>query len=179
MQSAMALLSEISSHSQALHQRRHEPIWGNDDYDHPVGGTHVTDTDRIAQLYADWRKAVESADIPGYVRVLHDDVTLMPPGAADIQGAAHYARFLGPVFDTATYRIEVVSPPAVEVLGDVAVARYEYVIHLKLKNAGQAVTEPGALTASRTASRYFDVLRRRPDGGWAVWKHTWNASPEG
>ncbi len=139
----------------------------------------MSDIDRIAQLYADWRKAVESADIPGYVRALHADVTLLPPGAADIKGAAHYAGFLGPVFDSATYRIEVVSPPAVEVLGDIAVARYEYVIHLKLKNPGQAVTEPGALTASRTAARYFDVLRRRADGGWAVWKHTWNASPEG
>jgi len=137
----------------------------------------VTDTDRIAQLYSDWRAAVESADIPGYVRVLHEDVTLMPPGAPDITGAARYAAFLEPVFAAATYRIEVTSPPAVEVLGDVAVARYEYVIHLKLKKPEQAVTEPGALTASRTAARYFDVLRRRRDGGWAVWKHIWNASP--
>jgi ketosteroid isomerase-like protein len=139
----------------------------------------MNDTDRIARLYANWRTAVESADIPGYVRVLHEDVTLMPPGAPDIQGAARYAEFLGPVFERATYRIEVVAPPAVEVLGDVAVARYEYVVHLRLKNPERAVSEPGALTASRTASRYFDVLRRRADGGWAVWKHTWNASPEG
>ena len=131
----------------------------------------------ITQLYSDWRRAVTNADIPGYVRVLHDDVILMPPGAEDIVGARHYEKFLGPVFESATYAIEVISPPAVEVLGDVAVARYEYVIHLKLKNSDQGITEPGALTASRSAARYFDVLRRKPDGSWGVWRHTWNASP--
>ncbi len=131
----------------------------------------------ITKLYADWRAAVGNADIPGYVSVLHEDVVLMPPGAEDIVGASHYAKFLGPVFATATYAIEVISPPAVEVLGDVAVARYEYVIHLKLKNPDQGITEPGALTASRSAARYFDVLRRRSDGSWGVWRHTWNASP--
>ena len=131
----------------------------------------------ITKLYSDWRAAVTNADIPGYVRVLHDDVTLMPPGADDIVGASQYAKFLGPVFESATYEIEVISPPSVEVLGDVAVARYEYVIHLKLKNPDQGITEPGALTASRSAARYFDVLRRKPDGNWVVWRHTWNASP--
>ena len=131
----------------------------------------------ITKLYSDWRVAVANADIPGYVRVLHDDVTLMPPGADDIVGASQYAKFLGPVFESATYEIEVISPPSVEVLGDVAVARYEYVIHLKLKNPDQGITEPGALTASRSAARYFDVLRRKPDGNWVVWRHTWNASP--
>ena len=107
----------------------------------------------ITKLYSDWRAAVTNADIPGYVRVLHDDVTLMPPGADDIVGASQYAKFLGPVFESATYEIEVISPPSVEVLGEVAVARYEYVIHLKLKNPDQGITEPGALTASRSAAR--------------------------
>lgn len=133
----------------------------------------------ITKLYADWRTAVEAADIPGYLQALHPDVTLMPPGAADIVGAANYGVFLGPVFANATYKIEIISPPAIELVGDAAVARYEYVIHLQLKDADQGVTEPGALTASRTASRYFDVLRRKPDGNWGVWRHTWNASPNG
>lgn len=138
----------------------------------------TADINAIDALYARWRAAVEGADIPGYVSVLHPDVCLMPPGAADIVGAANYAAFLGPVFSDATYRIEVLSMPAIEVLGDVAVARYEYAIHLQLKDPGRQVSEPGALTAARTASRYFDVLRRKPDGDWGVWRHTWNASPE-
>lgn len=142
--------------------------------------THATATDiaAIDALYARWRTAVEGADIPGYVSVLHPDVRLMPPGAADIVSAAAYEAFLGPVFADATYRIEVLAMPEIEILGDVAVARYEYAIHLALKDPARGISEPGALTASRTASRYFDVLRRMPNGQWGVWRHTWNASPE-
>lgn len=141
--------------------------------------SNTADIAAINELYAHWRDAVENADIPGYVSVLHDDVTLMPPGADDIVGAAQYANFLKPVFATATYDIEIISPPKVEVMGNIAVARYEYAIRLTLKDPDNAVREPGALTAERTTSRYFDVLRRKPSGDWGVWRHTWNASPNG
>ncbi len=138
--------------------------------------TTQQDIAAISKLYADWRAAVEAADIERYVRVLDDDVRLMPPGADNIVGAAKYAGFLEPVFATATYKIEVAKPANIEVIGDIAVAEYEYIVHLKLKDDKQGIAQPGALTASRTASRYFDVLRRQADGSWAVWRHTWNAS---
>ncbi len=132
----------------------------------------------IDQLYADYRTAVESSDIGGYVNALHPDVRLLPPGAAAIVGASNYAGFLEPVFATADYRIEVVSLPAIEVMGDTATAEYTYIIHLKLKNPDVGVTEPGALTDSRTVSRYFDVLRKHENGRWAIWRHTWTTLPE-
>ena len=128
---------------------------------------------QIEALYEKWREAVASADIPSYVSVLDPDVRLIPPGADVINGAAHYAKFLEPVFEAATYRIEVVSPPVVEVLDDIAVAEYEYVIHLELKDPAQGVTEAGALTESRTEARYFDVLRKNESGEFRVWRHTW------
>ena len=82
------------------------------------------------------------------------------------------------MFATADYRIEVVKLPTIELLGDVATAEYEYIIHLDLKNPDVGVTEPGALTESRTKSRYFDVLRKRADGRWAIWRHTWSTLSE-
>ena len=128
---------------------------------------------QIEKLYEQWRDAVATADIPSYVAVLDPDVRLIPPGADVIEGAAHYAQFLVPVFEAATYRIEVVTPPMVEILDDIAVAEYEYVIHLQLKDPSQGVTEAGALTASRTEARYFDVLRKNEAGEFRVWRHTW------
>ena len=132
----------------------------------------------IDRLYADYRVAVESSDIDGYVNALHPQVRLLPPGAEAIVGAENYAGFLRPVFATADYRIDVVSMPVIEVIGDIATAEYTYIIHLDLKNPEVGVTEPGALTASRTKSRYFDVLRKRADGKWAIWRHTWSTLPE-
>lgn len=132
----------------------------------------------IDSLYADYRVAVERSDIDAYVEALHPEVRLLPPGADAIVGPDAYAKFLTPVFAAADYRIEVVTMPVIEVLGDVATAEYEYIIHLELEDPEVGVSEPGALTASRTKSRYFDVLRKREDGQWAIWRHTWSTLSE-
>ena len=137
-----------------------------------------SETAAIRKLYADYRRAVESGDIAGYVRVLHPDVRLLPPGAEAIVGAENYGRFLAPVLGSATYRIEIVREPAIEVLGDVAYAEYDYVIHLTLKNPERGISEPGALTASRTSARYLDVLRKSADGRWSIWRHAWQNKPD-
>jgi ketosteroid isomerase-like protein len=130
------------------------------------------DVRQIKALYASWRAAVEGADVAGYVAVLHPQVRLLPPGADAINGAANYGQFLGSVFAAATYQIEVLRAPEIRVLGDVAVAEYDYTIHLHQKDPEVGVSEPGALTEARTTSRYFDVLRKQ-DGKWAVWRHSW------
>ncbi len=134
----------------------------------------MSDAESIEQLYVAYRAAVVGGSIEGYVAVLHPEVRLLPPGAPAIDGAANYASFLDPVFSTADYRIDVISYPAIDVVGDMAVAEYEYVVHLALKDPEVGVEQEGALTASRTHSRYFDVLRRKADGNWAIWRHTWN-----
>jgi ketosteroid isomerase-like protein len=146
-----------------------------------TGGTVQADTqadvEAIEELYTNWRKAVESADIPSYVAVLDENVRLLPPGAEAIVGAANYARFLEPVFAAADYRIEVVRSPVIEVFGDVALAEYEYVIHLALKDPHVGVQQSGALTAERSAARYIDLLRRDVNGRWAVYRHAWHDPP--
>ena len=70
------------------------------------------DGEQIAALYADWRSAVESGNIPGYVDVLHPDISLRPPGVAGLDGRANYREFLGPVFESARYEITMRHSPA-------------------------------------------------------------------
>ena len=130
------------------------------------------DEEAIAALYQSWRTAVQASDIQGYLDVLRSDVRLLPPGADAIDGRDNYGRFLVPVFDSATYRIEVHRYPVVEVQGNVAIAEYDYTIHLNLKDPDVGVDEPGALTASKTTARYFDVLVKE-SGQWLVWRHSW------
>jgi ketosteroid isomerase-like protein len=134
-----------------------------------------SEIEAIEALYASWRAAVEGADIPGYVAVLHQDVRLLPPNAEPIVGSRQYGEFLEPVFAAADYRIEVVRSPVIEVIGDVALAEYDYVIHLTLKDASAGVEQAGALTEARTAARYVDVLRRNAAGQWLVYRHAWQA----
>ena len=143
----------------------------------PVATTE-SETAAVEQVYARWRTAVETADIPAYVTALHPEVRMFPPGAPVVAGSDSYAAFLGPVFEAADYKIEVSQLPQVELVGDLAIAEYEYIIHLKLKDKNAGVTEPGALTANRTRTRYVDVLRKTPAGNWGVWRHTWSVLPE-
>lgn len=148
---------------------------------HLFGVTAVaaqTDVARIEQLYADYRSAVETSSIPGYLSALHPDVRLLPPGATPIVGAERYAGFLEPVFEKATYRIEVISGPEVEVVGDLAIAEYVYRVYLTLIDPGVDITQEGALSAQQTTSRYLDVLRKKENGDWAIWRHTWTVLEE-
>lgn len=131
----------------------------------------------IQKLYADWRVAVESGDIPAYLKALHPNVRLFPPGAAPILGSAGYGDFLVPVFASATYRIDVAKLQEVRVMGDTAIAEYEYIINIDLKDADTAITQPGALTAARNRARYFDVLRKQENGSWGIWRHLWQDMP--
>lgn len=131
----------------------------------------------IQKLYADWRVAVESGDIPAYLKALHPNVRLFPPGAAPILGSAGYGEFLVPVFASATYRIDVAKLQEVRVMGDTAIAEYEYIINIDLKDADTAITQPGALTAARNRARYFDVLRKQENGSWGIWRHLWQDMP--
>lgn len=131
------------------------------------------DVAEIEALYVTWREAVSTGDIPKYISVVDPEVRMIPPGADVVEGAGTYEKFLQPVFEAATYKIQVDRYARVEVLGDYAIAEYDYTIYLALKDPDQKVTEPGALTASVSATRYFDVLRKSPEGRWKVWRHTW------
>jgi ketosteroid isomerase-like protein len=72
-----------------------------------------TNTTEILGLYQSWRDAVESANIDGYIAVLHADISLRPPGAQGLDGRDNYSAFLDPVFDSASYEIQIDNAPSV------------------------------------------------------------------
>lgn len=130
----------------------------------------AADIAAIRALQADWNKAVEAGSIDGYVAVLDDDVELMPTDAEPIRGADNYRAFLQPVFVNDTFRIEAVGPSEIVVDGDLAYARYDYIIHRSPKGGDETFS---------TLRKYLDVMRRQPDGSWRVLKHVWNYNEAG
>ena len=135
--------------------------------------TSASETREILDLYKTWVVAVEEGDIESYVSVLHEGVKLMPPTSEPFEGKERYKEFLKPVFTSADYEIDVKVEPSVEFFGDVAIAEYEYVIYLKLKEGQSEIDQPGALQATRNHNAYFDVLLRNSKGRWVVYRHTW------
>jgi ketosteroid isomerase-like protein len=142
---------------------------------------HTDDTKAIVALYKAWIVAVETGDRQGYLAHLDQNIRMTPPGAVDVINKASYAEFLVPVFDSASYKITPVGDYDIEILGDIAVARYDYIVSVFLNEGVEGVEQAGALSQQESNLKYSDVLRRHEDGSWKVLRHTWNdnAAPAG
>jgi len=128
----------------------------------------------IERLYASWRNAVEAGSIESYVNVLHDDISLRPPGVSGIDGKSNYATFLVPVFATASYEIQIDTPPKISVLGDTAIVEYDYTITRNVTDESAGELAPGAIQAATTSAHYIDVVTQDSKGNWRVRLHSWS-----
>lgn len=137
------------------------------------------DKDAIRQLYNHWKTAVESGDRAGYVNVLDEQVTMIAPGAPDIVGRDAYAEFLIPVFQHAQYRVESLGEIQIDLLGDFALARYDYIVHVSMaEGVGKITDNQAALDQLVNKAKYLDVLKRQDTGEWKVFRHMWNEGPQ-
>ena len=136
----------------------------------PLAADPAADAAAIRALQAAWNQAVEAGDIGGYLAVLDADVELLPTDAPPIRGRDHYGQFLGPVFEQDRFEIEVVDAGTIEVDGDLAYARYDYIIHRMPKGGDERIS---------SQRKFLDVLRRQEDGSWRVLKHIWNYNEPG
>ena len=99
---------------------------------------------------------------------------MTPPGAADIISKKDYAEFLIPVLNSASYCVTPLGGYDIDVMGDLALARYDYIVTVSLNDGIEGVEQAGALNQQESSLKYSDVLRRQPGGGWKVLRHTWN-----
>lgn len=136
--------------------------------------TEQTDREAILSLYKDWITAVEEGSREGYVALLDQDVRMTPPGAEDIISIKDYAEFLIPVLNSASYRVTPLGGYDIDIMDDLALARYDYIVSVSLNDGIEDVEQAGALNQQESSLKYSDVLRRQPDGGWKVLRHTWN-----
>ena len=132
------------------------------------------DNSSIKKLYETWHKAVESSNIDGYINSLDKNITLIPPGGPVISGAENYREFLGPVFKSATYKIED-GEYDIEVIGDIAIVRSRQTVYLTFKDNANQIQSEGALQDNITTSDYLDILKRQEDGSWKCLVHTWQS----
>lgn len=131
-----------------------------------------TDLIKIKELYKNWNSAVEASNIDGYVASLDENITLLPPGGPILNGKENYRKFLGPVFESATYKLEEKGSD-IEIVGDLAIVRKRTIVYLTFKEGVQSISSGGALQENVTDSNYFDILRRQDDGSWKCLVHSW------
>ena len=137
-------------------------------------GTDVaTDKAAIISLYESWKIAVKNGNRERYLGLLDENIQLIPPGSKDIIGKDAYAEFLIPVFQHAEFEIVSLGGYKIDVLGDIALARYDYIVNIFPKEPAQGVNRSGLLSKQSNNLKYTDVLRRQQSGEWKVLRHTW------
>ena len=119
----------------------------------------------IQELYQNRNTAVHNGDRDSYVATLDENVRMVPPGARDVIGRDAYAEFLIPVMQADKFEIIPRGDLEVDLLGDIALARYDYIVK---------VYEDGVESQESTDMKYCDVLRRQEDGTWKILMHMWN-----
>ena len=128
---------------------------------------------KIEELFAQWDAAVETSNLDGYVDGLDENITLMPPGGVVIKGKENYRKFLGPVFESATYTVTNNSPKEIEIFGDIAIIHSHLTVNLTFKDGASSIASEGAIQDNVSEGKYLDVLRKQEDGSWKCLVHTW------
>ena len=128
---------------------------------------------KIEELFAQWDAAVETSNLDGYVDGLDENITLMPPGGVVIKGRENYRKFLGPVFESATYTVTNNSPKKFEIFGDIGIIHSHLSVNLTFKDGASSVASEGAIQDNISEGKYLDVLRKQEDGSWKCLVHTW------
>jgi uncharacterized protein (TIGR02246 family) len=125
--------------------------------------------DAIKALYRDWSKAAFERGAEGYASFFAEDATLLPPEAPPVSGRAAIRDWQERSQREASYRTvpESVSEDELRVAGDSAIYRST------LK--GKRVPKAGGDGAPFEA-KYFDVLRRKPDGAWEFSHRMWSSN---
>jgi len=129
------------------------------------------DKKAIQELYQTRNIAVHNGDRDGYVATLDENVRMVPPGAKDVIGRDAYAEFLIPVMQSGKYEIVPRGDLEINVLGDIALTRYDYLVKVY---EGATKMQDGAQGQESTDMKYCDVLRRQEDGTWKILMHMWN-----
>ena len=132
----------------------------------------LSDEALIKNLYENWHIAVESSNINGYIASLDKNITLIPPGGPIITGIENYRKFLGPVFNSATYKINA-GDYDIEIIGDLAIVKSRQTVSLTFIGNKNKVKSEGALQKDITTSDYLDILQRQSNGSWKCLVHTW------
>ena len=125
--------------------------------------------DAVKAFFRDWSQATATRGAEGYASFFAEDAVLLPPNAAPVSGRAAIRDWQERSQKDATYRTlpEGVSEDELQVSGGFVICRST----LKGERTPKAGGKPEAFE-----NKYFDVLRRKPDGGYEFTRRMWSSN---
>ena len=109
--------------------------------------------------------AVEAGDVDAYVGGFAQDGIVMPPGQEIVRGRPAIREWIEALFQQFHVQL-IVSPQELQIGGDWAIDRHNYVLTATPRDGGPTVSERGKAVA---------IYRRAADGSWEGYIDCWNA----
>ena len=131
--------------------------------------TAASPQDAVKAFYRDWSQATLARGAEGYASYFAEDAVLLPPNAAPVSGRAAIREFQERSQKGATHPTlpEAISDDEIQVSGGFVLYRST------LK--GQRTPTAGGRPES-FENKYFDVLRRKADGGYELIRRMWSSN---
>lgn len=123
------------------------------------------DVSAITGATAAWGAAFEAGDIPGSLKIVADDVVVVPPNQAELVGKEAFEEWARSTFGALDVESVEVTVADVRVAGDWAVSYGTW--HMSGSAGGAPVSD---------TTRYVVTWERQPDGSWKVVHDLWNSS---
>ena len=125
--------------------------------------------DAVKAFYGEWSQATATRGADGYASFFAEDAVLLPPNAAPVSGRAAIRDWQERSQKDATYRTlpTDISEDELQVSGGFVIYRST----LKGQRVPKAGGEPEPFE-----SKYFDVLRRKSDGGYEFIRRMWSSN---
>jgi ketosteroid isomerase-like protein len=125
--------------------------------------------DDVRAFYRDLRQAAAAGGTDGYASFFADDALLLPPNAAPVSGRAairEWQKNSGNEAGDAAAPLSIVEDE-LQLSGAFVIYRST----LKGRRAAKAGAAPEAIE-----TKYLDVLRRKPDGGYEIVRRMWSSN---
>jgi ketosteroid isomerase-like protein/quercetin dioxygenase-like cupin family protein len=121
----------------------------------------------VKAFYKDWSQATLARGAEGYASYFAEDAVLLPPNAAPVSGRAAIRDWQQRTPQEATLSPEAVSEDEFQVSGG-------FVLYRSTLKGRRTPKSGGAAEAFE--NKYFDVLRRKPDGGYEFIRRMWSSN---
>ena len=123
--------------------------------------------DAVKGFYKDWSQAALARGAEGYASYFAEDAVLLPPNAAPVSGRAAIRDWHERAQEKATVSPEAFSEDELQVSGG-------FVLYRSTLKGRRTPKAGGA--AESFENKYFDVLRRKPDGGYEFMRRMWSSN---
>lgn len=115
-----------------------------------------------------WLKAVEHADLDGYVDLVVEDVVWIPPSGDAVQGRAAFRSWLEPFFEAYAYAMTI-READVRVAGEWAIENGVFSNRMTPRAGGEAMEHAG---------RFVALWHHEIDGRWRIDRYLDNSMVE-